>query len=683
MNELFQSIETLPGVGAARAAKYKKLGIATPFDLLYHFPRTYIDYSSPIYISDAEPMTQAVVRCTVTKKMNPQYIRKGFTIYKLIATDGISDFTIVFYNNPYTHQAMQIDREYYVYGKVTGGMLHREMQSPQIQKVEQAVLLQPVYPQTTGLTSAMIRTNMQKALSYLSCESTMETLTNALQEQYDLCSLTDALYGVHMPNSTEQLAAARRRLAFEELLLFQLGTRMLRTRAKVHNIEPMSKDTDLQAYYQGLPFALTGAQQAAIDDILRDLCSNQPMNRLLQGDVGSGKTAVAAAACAFAAKNGVQSVLMAPTEILAQQHYHTLCNFLAPIGLTPVLLTGSMRAKEKREVKSKIANGETMVAVGTHAVIQKDTQFQNLGLVITDEQHRFGVAQRAALAEKGGVPHKLVMSATPIPRTLALIIYGDLDVTVLNEMPKGRLPIETFAVTGGYRERAYGFIRQHLDAGEQAYLVCAMIEESEQMENIQAAESYAETLRNGAFAAYRIGLLHGKMKSAEKERVMADMKAHNLDILVCTTVVEVGVDVPNATIILIENADRFGLAQLHQLRGRVGRGTQQSYCILVTDSKNEESRERLKIMSRTTNGFTIAEEDLKLRGPGDFFGNAQHGIPPMMQTALTGDMPLVAQTQNAAAQILAADPFLTKPEHNSMKLAVYRLFAKNGENGLN
>ncbi len=681
MNPLFDPIGSLAGVGKERTEKYRKLGIETPFDLLYHFPRAYIDYSKPVWVADADPDVAVAVRCTVVKKMNPQYIRSGFAIYKIIATDGMTVFTIAFYNNQYTYRAMRENEEYYAYGKIIGGLLKKEMRSPVVQRADGAMLLQPIYPQTQGLTSVMIRTNMKRAISLL--DHSVETMPDAIMEEYNLLSLRDAMIGVHMPQSAEQLARAQRRLAFEELLLFQLGTRMLRHRARAASVTPMDPHTDIRDFYNALPFTLTSGQSTAVETILADLCSASPMNRLLQGDVGSGKTVVAAAACAFAAKNGRQSVLMAPTEILAQQHYQTLCAFLAPIGLHPVLLTGSTRAKEKKEIKAQIANRQAMIIVGTHAVIQKDIVFANLGLVITDEQHRFGVAQRAALAEKGGVPHKLVMSATPIPRTLALIIYGDLDVTVIQEMPRGRLPIQTIAATGGYRERAHGFIRQRLDAGEQAYLVCAMIEESEQMENIQAAESYAASLKKGAFADYRVGLLHGRMKPADKEKVMAQMKAHELDLLVCTTVVEVGVDVPNATVILIENADRFGLAQLHQLRGRVGRSSLQSYCILLTDSHNEESRERLKIMSRTSNGFEIAEADLKLRGPGDFFGNAQHGIPPMLQTALTGDMPMVAETQKAADAILKNDPQLESQGNQSLRLAVLRMFHKNGANGLN
>ena len=682
MNELFQPIEKLPGVAEKRAAKYHKLGIHTPYDLLHHFPRSYVDFTEPVSIAEAEAGMPCAVRCTVTQKLAPAFVRKGFTIYRVTVTDGESDMVLVFYNTPYTAQAMQVGREYYAYGKIAGGYLRKEMQSPVVQVVNGARLLLPVYPQTTGLTSAMMRTNIVKALSYLDAEA-METLPERLRSGFHLPGLTDAIREIHCPSGKEQLADARHRLAFEELLQFQIGTLMMKQRAVTQEAAQMDPQTDLSAFYRALPFTLTHAQTHAIEAICKDLCRTQPMNRLLQGDVGSGKTAVAAAAAAFAAQNGYQTVLMAPTEILAQQHMQTMTAFLEPIGIQPVLLTGSTKAKEKRTVKAAIAEGSARVVIGTHAVIQKDIEFHSLGLVITDEQHRFGVAQRAALAEKGGCPHKLVMSATPIPRTLALIIYGDLDITILDEMPKGRLPIQTFAVTGKLRDRAYNFIREHLDAGEQAYLVCAMIEESDQMENVQAAESYAETLKGGAFSDYRVGLLHGKMKPQEKEAVMAAMKAHEIDILVCTTVVEVGVDVPNATLILIENADRFGLAQLHQLRGRVGRGSVQSYCILVTDSKSEEARERLKIMSRTVNGFAIAEEDLKLRGPGDFFGREQHGMPPLMQAALCSNMPLVSETQMAAQAILEQDPELRAPELQPLRTAVLQLFAKNGENGLN
>ena len=682
MTTLYNKIDLLPGVGEKRAAHYHKMGIDTAWDLLNHMPRTYLDFTQTVCIADAPIGEPCAIYGEVVEKLPEQRIRGGLTLYKVVLCDDEQALVLTFFNTPYTYRSMQVGQRYYVYGKVTGGMLRKEMSSPQVQADDgRAVLLLPIYPQTTGLTSAMMRTNVRSALQLL--EDSMETLPPWVMEQYDLMTLCEAMRQIHFPKSQADMQRARRRLAFEELLKYQVGTTMLRARMQVKTAYAMQPNVSLDAFIAALPFALTGAQQRAIADIEKDLCGAVPMNRLLQGDVGSGKTVVAAAAIVYAVRNGCQSVLMAPTEILAQQHFHTLTAFLQSIGIQPVLLNGSLTAKEKRQIRSQIADGSAMVIVGTHAVIQKDTVFARLGLVITDEQHRFGVAQRRALAEKGGHPHKLVMSATPIPRTLALILYGDLDITVLDEAPKGRLPIRTYAVTGRKREDAYGFLRQHLDAGEQAYIVCAMIEESEQMELVQAAEQYAKELQTGAFAAYRVGLLHGRMKPQEKERIMRQMKAHEIDVLVCTTVVEVGVDVPNATIILIENAERFGMAQLHQLRGRVGRGTQQSHCILVTDSTNEESKDRLRELCRTTNGFEIAEADLKRRGPGDFFGSAQHGMPPMMQAALCNDMPLVKETQAAAGQLLEQDPDLRSSDCAALRLAILEMFAKNGENGLN
>ena len=427
---------------------------------------------------------------------------------------------------------------------------------------------------------------------------------------------------------------------------------------------------------------MTDGQHSAVEEILRDLCSNFPMNRLLQGDVGSGKTVVAAAACCFAAKNQMQSALMAPTEILATQHYQTLQTLLEPLGISVGLLTGSIRAKEKRAVYETLKSGELDVVVGTHAIFQKDVTFRKLALVITDEQHRFGVAQRAMLADKGGFPHKLVMSATPIPRTLVLMIYGDLDISVLRELPKDRMPIKTYAVTGKLRQRAYGFIIKQLELGHQGYIVCPMIDERDESE-LQAVCSYAESVQKGAFAAYRVGLLHGKMKAVEKEQVMEAFRAHNLDLLVSTTVIEVGVDVPNATILLIENAERFGLSQLHQLRGRVGRGNAQSYCILMTDHVTDDCRARMQIMSRTTDGFAIAEADLQLRGPGDFFGEKQHGLPPLKIADLSHDTQLLHEVQETAKKILKKDPALQQKENRGLYIEVMRLFQQENENGRN
>lgn len=682
MNGLYSPIETLPGIGEKRAQKYRKLGIETPYDLLCHFPRTYVDFTEPLAIDETEPDTACAVRARVVQKYPPKFVRNGITIYRVLVNDGTEDLTLVFFNTPYTYEAMRPSAEYFLYGKVSAGFTGREMNSPQVQLCEGAMLLLPVYPQTTGLTSAMIRTNVKTALTLLDAAG-VETLPEDFRAAHALIPLVDALNGIHRPPDKETLETARRRLAFEELLQFQLGTLMLRHRAESLSSAAMSENTDLSAFYSALPFTLTNAQRRAIDAICKDLCREKPMNRLLQGDVGSGKTVVAAAAAAFTAQNGYQTCLMTPTEILARQHLDTLRSFLEPVGVRTALLTGAAKAKERAEIRAKLQSGEIDMLVGTHAVIQKGVEFSNLGLVITDEQHRFGVRQRAALAQKGGTPHKLVMSATPIPRTLALIIYGDLDVTPLDEMPRGRLPVKTYAVTGAYRERAYAFIAKQLDAGQQAFLVCAMVEDSDQLENVQAAQSYAEKLRQGAFSRYRVGLLHGRMKSKEKEAVMAAMQAREIDLLVCTTVVEVGVDIPNATVILIENADRFGMAQLHQLRGRVGRGALQSHCILITDSHSEEARERLRVLARTTDGFEIAEEDLRLRGPGDFFGHAQHGMPPLVQTAFSGDMALVRETQQAAQEILREDPQLSLPRYHKLRAAVMQMFSKSGDNTFN
>ena len=435
----------------------------------------------------------------------------------------------------------------------------------------------------------------------------------------------------------------------------------------------MDEKISVDEFRDGLPFAMTGAQSRSVDDIVKDMCSSRPMNRLLQGDVGSGKTAVAAAACYFAVKNSCQCALMAPTEILASQHFRTLSGFLSPFGIRVCLLTGSMTARQKNAVKSSIELGEYDVIVGTHAVIQKDVVFRKLALVITDEQHRFGVAQRNALAMKGEKPHKLVMSATPIPRTLAMMIYGDLDISIINELPKGRMPVETYAVTGGYRERAYAFIRKHVQEGRQAYIVCPVIEQSET--DLKSAVEYKENIELNHFPDYKVGLLHGRMTSAEKDEVMNDFKEGRVDILVSTTVVEVGVDVPNAVVMMIENSDRFGLSQLHQLRGRVGRGSEKSYCILVTDNRSEEVKKRLKIISSLTDGFRISEEDLKLRGPGDFFGNRQHGLPALKIADLATDSNMLSVVAENAERIISEDPELMNPENQGLRSEVMRLFS--------
>lgn len=680
MNELFKSVSKLKGVGEKRSIAYQKLGVSTPYDLLYLLPRRYLDYTSPISVADAAFGETAVLRLTITGKLPPQHIRRGFSIYKAIATDGTDDITVIFYNTNYVFDSLMCGRTYCMSGRISGSMIKKEILSPHIISADDPHLIRPVYHLTTGLTLNRVAADVQTALRIFRNEP-FEWMPESILREHGLMTLTEALPEIHFPSSMENALAARRRLAFDELLELQLGLSMHKKRASADTACKMDENTDLSPFFEGLPFEMTNSQKGAVSDICADLVKNTPMNRLLQGDVGSGKTAVAAAACYFAVKNGCQCALMAPTEILAVQHYNTLSKFLAPFGIKVDLLTGSVKAKERKAVLSSAAEGETGLLVGTHAIFQKDVAFRKLALVITDEQHRFGVAQRSSLAEKGGTPHKLVMSATPIPRTLALIIYGDLDISVLRELPGGRKPIETYAVTGKLRERSYNFIKQQLNAGRQAYIVCPMIDENDM--ELQAAAAYADEISREAFSEYRVGLLHGKLSAKEKDAVMASFKEHELDILVSTTVVEVGIDVPNATVMLIENADRFGLSQLHQLRGRVGRGEHQSFCILMTDRVTDETKQRLRLMSSTSDGFEIAKEDLKMRGPGDFFGSRQHGLPPLKIADLTKDMSLFEETQLLTKEILEKDPELMLPEHRSLRLEVLRLFARAGENGMN
>lgn len=676
MTRLFQSIGTLKGVGPKRAAVYEKLGIRTPYELLQFLPRTYRDYRDPVPVADTQPDAACVVQVTITDKKRPIYARGGLQIFCLTAVDAEgTPLDIRIFNNVYSYRALEIGRTYTLYGKIIVNGLHHEMQAPQVHR-EADHAIEAVYPQTTGLTSAMVRTNIRECLQMLD-EMPYETLPPELRGRFGLVSMPKAMHGIHTPETLEEAEEARHRLAFEEMLQLQLGLRLLRQRAGRHTDYPMDPES-MQPYYDSLPFELTTAQQRAIAEITADLTSGAPMNRLLQGDVGSGKTAVAAAACCLCAWNGCQSALMAPTEILAGQHYRTLTDFLEPLGIRTALLTGSMTAKQKRECYAQIADGSAQVVVGTHAVFQKAVQYQRLALVITDEQHRFGVAQRAALADKGGVPHKLVMSATPIPRTLALMVYGDLDVSVLDVMPAGRLPVQTYAITGKLRERAMRFVTAELEQGRQAYIVCPAIEEGSDMQSVTA---YAEQVRSGFLRNWRIDTLHGQMPPKEKDEAMERFRSHETDVLVCTTVIEVGVDVPNATVMMIEDADRFGLSQLHQLRGRVGRGRTQSYCILVTEHAGEDCRKRLKLLSSTTDGFEVAQADLALRGPGDFFGSMQHGLPPLRLASLT-DTQMLHEVQQAADTLLEKDPDLRLPEHHALYTDIQRLFAQYGENGL-
>lgn len=671
--ELNDNITYLKGVGPKRAENYKKLAVKTVKDLLYHFPRNYIDLTSPTMIKDTQIGEIYAVAGRIVRKLPPARIRKGMTIFKAVFTDDEEDLTVIIYNSEYLFNSLTLGEPIILYGKISGNMVRKEMNSPTVFKISAGANMQPIYPMTEGITQNLIRENIKSALSLLNGRI-YEPVPGDILKRHELCSLPYALYNIHFPKDGYSFNTAKRRLVFDELLTLGLGMLMLKGRNRNQTPNRLS-DADIDEFYKSLPFELTECQKKSIRECISDMKKNFPMNRLLQGDVGSGKTAVAAAVSYFVFKNKKQTALMAPTEILAVQHYETFKAFLEPLGVKVGLLVGALTAKQKNEMQQKIQDGEVDVIIGTQALYQQNVSFCDLAFVITDEQHRFGVDQRASLSKKGVNPHVLVMSATPIPRTLALMIYGDLDISVLNELPKGRQKTETYAVTGKLRNRAYGFIKKELDKGRQAYIVCPMIEENES--GLKSVKAYAENLAADGFSGYSVGLLHGKMKAAEKEKIMARFKSGEIDVLVSTTVVEVGVDVLNATVIMIENSERFGLSQLHQLRGRVGRGSEKSYCILVTDNPTEDCRRRLKIMSEISDGFELSREDLKMRGPGDFFGSKQHGLPKLKIADMSEDIEVLKVAQEEAKRIFEDDPSLKKPENKGLKLLINELFERH------
>ncbi|MBQ6831602.1 MAG: ATP-dependent DNA helicase RecG [Oscillospiraceae bacterium] len=677
MARLSDPVTILKGVGPTKAKQFAALNIYTLEDLICHFPRAYEDRTKMVPIGQLEVDKPACFRAVVMNNPRTHHVRKGLDITKVQVADHSARLNLVFFNQKFTAEQLQYGREYVFYGTLSGDYMGYNMTSPSFEAPDSTPIttrrVLPIYPLTAGLSNASVVKAVQQALAI--CDPPAEILPPQVLEKYRILPAEQAYYAIHQPQSMAQADQARKRLIFEEFFVFSAGLALMRA-ARAVKKTPAYRNMDLQDFYSVLPFTLTGAQDRAIREIAADLQKGTPMNRLVQGDVGSGKTMVAAAVAYLTVQNGRQAALMAPTEILAEQHFASLSRLLTPLGVQVSLLTGSMTVKQKKQTRQCIEDGTAQLIVGTHALVSESTVFADLGLVIADEQHRFGVGQRSALSSKGQDPHVLVMSATPIPRTLALLMYGDLEVSVLDELPPGREPVDTFLVGESYRARINAFIRKQVAEGHQCYVVCPAVEEGEEL-NLKAAETWADTLQKTVFPELRIALLHGQMKGAQKEQVMGSFAAAQADVLVATTVIEVGVDVPNATLMVVEDADRFGLSQLHQLRGRVGRGGAKSYCILVSQNKNPETLARLKALCKTTDGFKIAEEDLALRGPGDFFGSRQSGLPVFRVASLSCDLQTLKLAQQASVEWIEAMGTSDTPESQALRSRIAQLFARS------
>ena len=676
MARLSDPVTILKGVGPTKAKQFAALNIFTLEDLICHFPRGYEDRTRLTTIDKLQVDTPACFRAMVMGTPHTNHIRKGLDVTKVRVADHTGRLNLTFFNQKYTTDRLQYGKEYIFYGTLSGDYIGYGMTSPVFEELDSSPVLTrrvlPIYPLTAGLSNASVLKAVQQALAI--CDVPPEVLPEQVRMAYDILPAQRAYYAIHQPASMEEAELAKRRLIFEEFFVFSAGLSLMRAARAGKKTDPY-RDTDLSAFYSALPFQLTGAQNRAISEIAADLKRGTPMNRLVQGDVGSGKTMVAAAAAYLAVKNGKQAALMAPTEILAEQHYRSLQKLLQPLGVRVCLLTGSLTPKTKKQTRAAIENGETDLIIGTHALVSDSTVFTGLGLVIADEQHRFGVGQRSALSAKGADPHLLVMSATPIPRTLALLMYGDLEVSILDELPPGRQQTDTFLVGESYRARINAFIRKQVAQGHQCYVVCPAVEENGDLD-LKAATVWAQTLQQTVFPDLRVALLHGQMKGVEKEAVMGAFARQEADVLVATTVIEVGVDVPNATLMVIEDADRFGLSQLHQLRGRVGRGSAKSYCILISHNKNPETNARLKALCKTADGFRIAEEDLKLRGPGDFFGARQSGLPVFRVASLSCDLQTLKQAQQASARWIDTEGTADTPEARALRSRIGQLFQR-------
>ena len=669
-------VRYLKGVGPKTAERFEKLGILTLSDLLCHYPRRYLDFSKPYSIAEAPADTECVVKAEVFAKPGGRILPGGRRMERITAGDDVSSLEITWFNNPYAAQKLELGQEYYFQGIVTGGMLRRQMVNPQVRTDAQVKSspFEAVYPQTEGLTSSAIAKCVRQLLPH--AELLPDPLPSEMLKKYRLLSKADAVRAIHCPATEEEAFAARRRLIYEELLVLQLGIGQMKNHGAAATGAPMKK-ADASPFWESLSFSPTGAQRRAVEEILTDMSGETSMNRLLQGDVGSGKTLVAAAAIWACIRAGYQAALLAPTEILASQHAENLNRLLSPFGMRVALLTGGMKAAARRTTLAAIRDDEADLIVGTHAILSEGVEFARLGLAVVDEQHRFGVRQRGLLAEKAANPHLLVMSATPIPRTLGLLMYGDLDISILDELPPGRKPVKTRCITGKKRADLYGFLDREIDSGRQVYIVCPAIEDAGGS-GLNAVKSYYEDIAKAYLPDRRVGLMHGKLKPKEKAEVMDDFKSGRLDALVSTTVIEVGVDVPNATVMVIENAERYGLSALHQLRGRVGRGAAESWCFLVSDNASESVQKRLKFLCSTSDGFAVAQYDLETRGPGDFFGSRQHGLPTLQIADLMNDTRTLHAAQSEAVALLAEDPLLERPEHALLARQVEQMFDKAG-----
>ena len=679
---LSDSVQYLKGIGEKRAELFHKLGIFTVEDLLYHLPRGFEDRTNIKDISDLAEGETVCVKGVLAMGLRKFRARNGTWVIQTRLSDGSGVMQLTWFNAPYVEKSLEDpSAEYIFFGRVSYRRMSPEMVNPIIEKVDSGTSkmgkIVPIYPATGGLQQRSIRDAVTQAVLKLG-EKLPESLPEEIRQKYDLIDIERAIRSVHMPETFDDFYTARRRLVFEEFLKLQLGVATVKAHKHKQSAVVIENVKCIADFAASLPFELTNAQKRVINEISADLKNSVPMNRLVQGDVGSGKTIVAAASMFAVAKSGYQSVMMAPTEILAEQHFAGLKKYFEPWGIKVAFLSGGQKAKERRENLELIESGEASVIVGTHAVITDKVNFANLALSITDEQHRFGVSQRTKLAGKGINSHTLVMTATPIPRTLSLVIYGDLDISIIDQLPPGRKEIKTIALTEARRAKMYEFILQELNKGRQAYFICALVEDSDAV-SAKAATDYVKRLSNGVLRGKSVGLLHGRMKSFEKEDIMKRFAAGEIDALVATTVIEVGVDVPNATIMVIENAERFGLSQLHQLRGRVGRGAEQSYCIMFGDQKSGVAKERMAVMCETNDGFKIAEKDLEIRGPGEFFGTRQHGLPEMKIGNFFTDMDILKETQGAAAEILKEDPMLENKKYDILNREVVKTFNKVGD----